>query len=954
MGNCDSIRAALDGLSRERDNLQQTLNAIVGGDPGSLLQKQILSKQIQNLGHIIAATNIALQACLKTPPPPAFVKPEWNEEGPGPTAINDIGYSKAAGAIQALACDPIDPDRVFVGTVGGGIWLSNDAASGLSPSWVPKTDFQPSLCMSAIAISPLDPTRNTLYAGFGITSHVYYTYLPASPVMGILKTTDGGATWKEYGRSVFQDNRITRILPTGLSTSKGEIVLAATLVGLFRSDDGGVSWSAVPFFANTPLCDITSELGHPSRIYAASTTNVFRSDDGGNAQWSDITPPQFVGQNISWIRLSVCAMPDAAGNNWVYAGAQTGLDAFGIVFSSKQGPPWQSVGQPPSGQIPKVGALLVASPLLPTVFFCAAEDANHWMVDASTMQWTLVDHAGGNSTAAHTDGRDMQFSASADVLFEVNDGGIYRLINPHGRPKGQVRHWEEAVGNIRVTEFYSIAYDQVNHIIFGAAQDNSIPHQTTPSEIDWQFNEGPAKDGMVVGVDNVSIPSTSIHFRCMQGLQDFARTAFGSPATPSWTVPPALIVNSTGGLTIYQFEANRNRSMPWVPVWALNRALPTRILLGTDCLYESSDSGDHLDVLGGTIPTADGHILPTVPVGTVTAIAYGHRTNADAMYVGAGGKLFVRQSGSGHPTMANAYPGSTPRAIVIGPGDWKLAFVLDDQSRVWRTEDAGTSVWTEITGNLGDLTNDLRTIEYYSPSFPFSAEVIFVGGLGGVFFTRNPGSGKFAFWQKYGQNFPNALVTDLDYDESDDILVAGTLGRSAWSVRDVERTMKNAPSLRVLVKGPGSCFGGWVENTSYMFSANIQGLSYLKQPLSFRWSVPAAVPTSPLNGVQLTVTTPAAGSEVIVTLTVTDADNYKLFGYVVENTITAAEEQLRQKLCQLVRQVLTIAQINWPIDPLGPPIQLGNPAAARRTLEEFHRLTVDMAAVLGQLLHEGK
>jgi hypothetical protein len=36
MANCDSIRTALDGLKREWDNPQQTLNAIKGGDPGSL------------------------------------------------------------------------------------------------------------------------------------------------------------------------------------------------------------------------------------------------------------------------------------------------------------------------------------------------------------------------------------------------------------------------------------------------------------------------------------------------------------------------------------------------------------------------------------------------------------------------------------------------------------------------------------------------------------------------------------------------------------------------------------------------------------------------------------------------------------------------------------------------------------------------------------------------------
>lgn len=40
---------------------------------------------------------------------PSFAKPVWSEEGPGPTAVSDPGYGKAAGAIQALACDPTTP-----------------------------------------------------------------------------------------------------------------------------------------------------------------------------------------------------------------------------------------------------------------------------------------------------------------------------------------------------------------------------------------------------------------------------------------------------------------------------------------------------------------------------------------------------------------------------------------------------------------------------------------------------------------------------------------------------------------------------------------------------------------------------------------------------------------------------------------------------------------------------
>jgi hypothetical protein len=94
-----------------------------------------------------------------------FLEPKWTEEGPGPFSVSGIGYSKAAGAIQALATDPVDLDRVFVATVGGGVWRSTDAVSARDPTWVPLTDFMPSLSMSAIAFSPLDQNRNTLYAG---------------------------------------------------------------------------------------------------------------------------------------------------------------------------------------------------------------------------------------------------------------------------------------------------------------------------------------------------------------------------------------------------------------------------------------------------------------------------------------------------------------------------------------------------------------------------------------------------------------------------------------------------------------------------------------------------------------------------------------------------------------------------------------------------------------------
>ena len=70
------------------------------------------------------------------------------------------------GAIEAIAADPTNADRVFVASVGGGVWETTNATAA-SPTWTPLTDQMPSLEMGAIAFDPNDGTFNTLWAGTG-------------------------------------------------------------------------------------------------------------------------------------------------------------------------------------------------------------------------------------------------------------------------------------------------------------------------------------------------------------------------------------------------------------------------------------------------------------------------------------------------------------------------------------------------------------------------------------------------------------------------------------------------------------------------------------------------------------------------------------------------------------------------------------------------------------------
>ncbi|HYR29674.1 MAG TPA: proprotein convertase P-domain-containing protein, partial [Thermoanaerobaculia bacterium] len=140
--------------------------------------------------------------------------------------------------------------------------------------------------------------------------------------------------------------------------------------------------------------------------------------------------------------------------------------------------------------------------------------------------------------------------------------------------------------------------------------------------------------------------------------------------------------------------------------------------------------------------------------------------------------VYHRSSGSGAPAQTSTQPGSTYlRDITVDSTDWTKAYVVNDSGQVYSTANSG-GTWTNITGNLGSGTDDLRTITF----IPGSPSVIAVGGLNGVFrmATNNVG-----VWNQFGTGMTNAIVYDLEYDALDDVLVASTLGRGAWKLGTV-------------------------------------------------------------------------------------------------------------------------------------------------------------------------
>ena len=95
------------------------------------------------------------------------------------------------GRSNCVSGIPGDPLTYFMGTVGGGVWKTADAGI----SWINISDgyFQSS-SIGAIAIAPSNP--NIIYVGTG--EHAVRGVM-SSPGDGLYRSDDGGKSWTQIG-----------------------------------------------------------------------------------------------------------------------------------------------------------------------------------------------------------------------------------------------------------------------------------------------------------------------------------------------------------------------------------------------------------------------------------------------------------------------------------------------------------------------------------------------------------------------------------------------------------------------------------------------------------------------------------------------------------------------------------------------------------------------------------
>ena len=364
----------------------------------------------------------------------------------------------------------------------------------------------------------------------------------------------------------------------------------------------------------------------------------------------------------------------------------------------------------------------------------------------------------------------MTFDANRDLLL-ANDGGVYRLLDPN---LTGLRRWEPVIGTLRATELHSVAYDPLGKVVLGGTQDNGSVVQSAPGGFAW--NELQGGDGGVVAVDadQQSHPGMSIRYTSFQFLGAFTRTTWDAAnnVLAQRFLRLAVASGSCAGRTLTDCDENVQFYNPYV----LNAIDPSRMLLGTSALYESLNRGDTLRALTGNTGSA------------ITGLAYGGRLGgADypgIIYAGDGeaanGGVILHRINRGGTIMTLKYPGSAVRALAINPFDYRQIVVVDVRSRVWLSDSEGMpGTWANVTGNLASRTSQVTSIAFCSLDATLARSVLVAGGFG-IFELRGPGSGRT--WARLGSSIPNALFLDLHYDNRNDLLLAGSLGRGAWTL----------------------------------------------------------------------------------------------------------------------------------------------------------------------------
>lgn len=195
--------------------------------------------------------------------------------------------------IHRILIDPNNPDIVYAAAIGNPYGIHSERGvfktTNGGASWERVLYTNDTSGCAELVMDPANP--NKLIANMWQHQRKPYNFTSGGPGSGLYITVDGGKNWKKLGKEEgLPDGPMGRV-GIAFAASQPTRVYAkveATKNGLYKSDDGGFTWSLVnsdpaqitdrPFYYQEIYVDPKNE----NRIYDIHSTVTF-SEDGGKS-----------------------------------------------------------------------------------------------------------------------------------------------------------------------------------------------------------------------------------------------------------------------------------------------------------------------------------------------------------------------------------------------------------------------------------------------------------------------------------------------------------------------------------------------------------------------------------------------------------------------------------------------------------------------------------------------
>jgi hypothetical protein len=758
-----------------------------------------------------AASERALNPQLLPGGSPAPGTPQWFNIGPLRSNHIQNGVLRTvtdSGRARTILPHPTDPNILYFLTSSGGLWKTTNFQSN-KPNWVALTDGVFTTSGGAAAFGR---TPDTIYLGLGDPFDGN-----ASAGAYVLKSSDGGQTWGPAVRLTLGSTSAGSIRDLKVDTSGPvDVVLAATDFGLFRSADGGATFSfnfSGPFLYPTVVGTFAQtvwSIANTSRGWVASTESpvvgiaqtaatdgvgkLAVSTDRG-ATWQPLaslteTFPAPTGTiQAGRITLGVGANGDAM----VYAFTATQEDGsqLDLFRSADGGASWIPVGL--RGKTP-----LNPNPDARNMNLMGGQAFyNHMLlVDPNDANRNTVYIGGQLSSAKSTDGgatwrilanwlaqfklpyvhADYHAAAISPVTKQVlfgTDGGMF-VSNDNGAT------WDDGKNEGIITELaYSIAVSPNNSFftIIGT-QDNGTFSRVANTDI-WEQTLG--GDGVGTAWSRAAVN------------QDVAFGSFpGGSTLVSVHTPPniqnkwAFAVNGINRRFGNFFTAYATPSAAADPSGQVFYNYTSRQI------YRTSNAGDLWTDIGHTlIPATSNPPAPAIPPSPGINAARIFRDTPHGIGVSptADGQNHVAVVCNGGFVVVTHNGGATwTQAVLIGtvPGwqgfnsnaEWAddtTLYIASESpisaSRVAKSTDGGLTFVNASTG-LPDVPVSRLVVS------PVDKNTVFAATFLGVYRTTDGG----AHWSRFGAGLPFVEVDDIYIPPDGSFLRVATFGRGVWEI----------------------------------------------------------------------------------------------------------------------------------------------------------------------------